>query len=206
MQYRKKWELINGPIPKDEFNRTYEIHHIDGNRKNNDITNLKCLSLQEHYDLHLQQGDFAAAFRIGQRMKICPVQKSKLMSLSNKKRLASKNHPFLDEKVREKNNEITREKIKAGTHPFQNRTKEQNDKANKTYATNHNRSDVVKKSWQEYKSKNPDSKRTIAGAKTGGKKTQNTKWFHKENGSHLRAKEDDPRIKDGWILGRFKNK
>jgi hypothetical protein len=31
MKYRKVWEKINGPIPKDDLGRSYEIHHIDGN-------------------------------------------------------------------------------------------------------------------------------------------------------------------------------
>lgn len=53
MDYRKIWEKENGPIPKDENGRTYDIHHIDGNRKNNSIENLMCVSIQEHYEIHL---------------------------------------------------------------------------------------------------------------------------------------------------------
>ncbi len=30
--YRKLWEINYGEIPKDEFGRTYEIHHLDGIR------------------------------------------------------------------------------------------------------------------------------------------------------------------------------
>ena len=55
MNYRKLWEQTHGPIPKDEFGRTYDIHHIDGNRKNNSIDNLICLSLEDHYKIHLKQ-------------------------------------------------------------------------------------------------------------------------------------------------------
>lgn len=40
--YRKIYENHFGPIPKDKDGRSYEIHHIDGNRKNNEISNLKC--------------------------------------------------------------------------------------------------------------------------------------------------------------------
>jgi hypothetical protein len=68
MKYRKIWESHYGEIPKDEHGRTYEIHHKDGNRKNNDITNLMCLSLKEHYELHLQQGDYAAAAFLKQKI------------------------------------------------------------------------------------------------------------------------------------------
>jgi hypothetical protein len=55
MNYRKIWENYHGKIPFDSDGRVYDIHHIDGNRKNNDINNLICLSLEDHYKLHLQQ-------------------------------------------------------------------------------------------------------------------------------------------------------
>ena len=49
MNYRKLWEQNYGPIPKDETGRTYDIHHIDGNRKNNSLDNLICLSIEDHF-------------------------------------------------------------------------------------------------------------------------------------------------------------
>lgn len=55
MDYRKLWVKLKGEIPKDEFGRSYEIHHIDGNRKNNTIENLICVSIEEHYEIHKQQ-------------------------------------------------------------------------------------------------------------------------------------------------------
>ena len=55
MNYRKLWEDANGPIPTDELGRSYEIHHIDGNRKNNCLSNLMCVSLDEHYEIHSKQ-------------------------------------------------------------------------------------------------------------------------------------------------------
>ncbi len=55
MNYRKIWEEAHGPIPKDENGVTYDIHHIDGNRKNNNISNLIALSIEDHYKIHLQQ-------------------------------------------------------------------------------------------------------------------------------------------------------
>ena len=55
MSYRKLWESVYGSIPKDELGRSYEIHHKDGNRKNNKLENLVCLSIQEHYEIHLKQ-------------------------------------------------------------------------------------------------------------------------------------------------------
>lgn len=53
--YRKIYEQHYGPIPKDSDGRTYEIHHIDGDHSNNDPSNLKCVSIQEHYDIHHSQ-------------------------------------------------------------------------------------------------------------------------------------------------------
>lgn len=55
MNYRKIWEANNGTIPTDELGRSYEIHHIDGNRKNNHLSNLMCVSIEEHYNIHLNQ-------------------------------------------------------------------------------------------------------------------------------------------------------
>lgn len=68
MHYRQIWEQANGPIPVDEQGRSYEIHHIDGNRKNNNLSNLKCVTIEEHYNMHLCQKDYYAAWIIGQRL------------------------------------------------------------------------------------------------------------------------------------------
>jgi hypothetical protein len=76
--YRKIWENANGPIPKDELGRSYEIHHIDKNRKNNDISNLMCVSIEEHYKIHLNQKDYAAACMVAERLDL---QKQKLDTL-----------------------------------------------------------------------------------------------------------------------------
>jgi len=67
MNYRKIWQEANGPIPKDEQGRSYEIHHIDGNRTNNSLENLTCISISEHYEIHLRQKDYAAAALIAER-------------------------------------------------------------------------------------------------------------------------------------------
>jgi len=50
--YRTIYEQYFGKIPKDSQGRSYEIHHLDGNHENNDISNLRCVSIQEHYDIH----------------------------------------------------------------------------------------------------------------------------------------------------------
>ena len=47
--HRYIWELSNGEIPKG-----YEIHHIDGDKANNDITNLAMLETSEHRLAHIE--------------------------------------------------------------------------------------------------------------------------------------------------------
>lgn len=41
------WEAANGPKPPN-----HDIHHIDGNSHNNDLSNLVCLTKAEHQKLH----------------------------------------------------------------------------------------------------------------------------------------------------------
>lgn len=101
--YRKIYEQNFGPIPKDENGRSYEIHHIDGNRNNNMPDNLVCVSIQEHYDIHYSQGDWGACAKIAQRMGSTPEQLSVLAKLHNKQRLADGTHPFLDSEFQRQN-------------------------------------------------------------------------------------------------------
>jgi hypothetical protein len=48
--HRKIWKKHNGDIPKG-----YHIHHIDGNPYNNDISNLQCVSAEEHALIHASE-------------------------------------------------------------------------------------------------------------------------------------------------------
>ena len=68
MDYRKIWEKTYGKIPVDSEGRSYEIHHVDGDRSNNVLNNLKCISIQEHYEIHKKQGDESACHAIKIRM------------------------------------------------------------------------------------------------------------------------------------------
>ena len=94
--YRRIYEHHHGPIPKDENGRSFDIHHIDGNRKNNDLSNLIAVSIQEHYDIHYKQGDWNACVRIISRTNTSPELLSELARRGARKRLESKNHHFLD--------------------------------------------------------------------------------------------------------------
>lgn len=70
MNHRKVWITFNGNIPRDANNRAYEIHHIDGNHLNNDIDNLKCVTIEEHYKQHYDNGDWGACVLIAKRMNL----------------------------------------------------------------------------------------------------------------------------------------
>lgn len=57
------WEEASGPIPEG-----YEIHHIDENKKNNDLENLKLLSVSDHQRTHSPH----YAILDGKWVRICP--------------------------------------------------------------------------------------------------------------------------------------
>jgi hypothetical protein len=108
---RKVYERHHGKIPKDDTGRRYEIHHLDGDHDNNDISNLVAVTIQEHYDLHYQQEDWGACYAIGVRMKMDPVQLSKLSSDTQNRRVAEGTHHFVT-------NNPTYRMLEDGTHPF----------------------------------------------------------------------------------------
>lgn len=93
--YRKIYEKVYGPIPREDNGRSFEIHHIDGNHYNNDINNLKCVSIQEHYDIHYKQGDLSACARIAASMQLEPAEIARLNKLAAKKRVENGTHNFL---------------------------------------------------------------------------------------------------------------
>lgn len=49
---RVVWEFYNGAIPEN-----CHIHHIDGNKQNNDISNLKLVSASEHAKIHSKKAN-----------------------------------------------------------------------------------------------------------------------------------------------------
>jgi hypothetical protein len=206
--YRRIWIKANGPIPLDEQGRKYDIHHIDGNRENSELSNLQCVSMEEHLNIHISRGDWGAAFRIGQRMDIDPIIKSDLMSKSNKKRLEEGNHPFLQEEFKRLQKKAMNTMINNNKHPFQN--PEVIKKAIKIKQEKYNHEELsqqTKKGWELWKENNPNADRTTKGSKVGAEKTKGTKWYHKEDGTQLRTTPDNPRIiSENWLQGRFEGK
>lgn len=113
--FRKIYESYNGSIPKDEYGRTYEIHHIDGNHSNCDPRNLIAVTIKEHYDIHFAQHDWAACLLMSGRMKISPNEKSRLASLAARRLVKEGKHHFLNKK---KAQERAMRQVENGTHNF----------------------------------------------------------------------------------------
>ncbi len=111
--YRKIFTNHHGSIPLDDQGRKYDIHHIDGNHSNNDPANLKAVTLQEHYDIHYNQGDFGACRAIAMRLKLSKEEISELASKAAKARVASGNHPFLKPGF---SKEVQLKRVAEGTH------------------------------------------------------------------------------------------
>lgn len=119
MSYRSIWEKQNGKISEG-----YEIHHIDGNHFNNSLSNLKCVSIQEHYSIHMQQGDWMACSAIMMRMNITSEGRKRIHALAMKERdqTGSKNPMYGRSAIREHNfkwyNDGIRDKMfTEGTQP-----------------------------------------------------------------------------------------
>ena len=97
--HRQLWINYYGPIPKDEQGRSYEIHHINGDHADNRIENLKCVSIQEHYDIHFKQCDWTACTLIARRLNMSAEEKSHLLIAYNKNRVKSGTHPWLKHNI-----------------------------------------------------------------------------------------------------------
>jgi hypothetical protein len=94
--YRTIYEEHYGPIPKDETGRTFDIHHLDGNKHNNDPSNLIALSIQDHYNIHYSQHDYGACFLIAKRMSKSKELISDLNTKQNIQRVKNGTHLFLN--------------------------------------------------------------------------------------------------------------
>lgn len=114
-KYRKIYENHYGIIPTDQFGRTYDIHHIDGNHKNNNYNNLKAVTIQEHYDIHYKQKDYSACLIMSNRMNLSSTEISDLSRHLANERLENGTHHFLDKNWQ---SNATKKAIQNGTHNF----------------------------------------------------------------------------------------
>ena len=112
-KYRRIYEQHNGPIPKEENGRTYEVHHIDGNHSNNEYSNLVAVTLQEHYDIHYQQEDFIACRLIAGKLGFSPEEMTTLKSKAERKKVTEGRHHLLK---RKDGSSISSDLVKSGKH------------------------------------------------------------------------------------------
>ena len=117
-KYRKIYQHHYGAIPREANGRAYEVHHIDGNHSNNDPVNLCAITINEHYQKHLDAGDFGACALIATRMDLSPDQISKIATDYNLDRVDSGTHPFVGGNVQR---QMNAERVKNKTHPFMKR-------------------------------------------------------------------------------------
>ena len=115
--YRKIYENHIGPIPYEPNGRTYDIHHIDGNRSNNDPLNLVALSIQDHYDLHYKQKDYGACLLISRKLSLSPSELSYISSQTQKARVENGTHPW---QTRPDGTNLQIDRIANGTHHCHN--------------------------------------------------------------------------------------
>ena len=118
MNYRKIYESFHGPIPKEPNGRTYDIHHLDGNHSNNDPTNLKAVTIREHYDIHYSQSDWMACHKLGPRMEMSPTEISRLASLAVQKRVSEGTHHW---QKRADGTSVSFDRVAEGKHHLQKR-------------------------------------------------------------------------------------
>lgn len=118
--YRTIYQKHYGKIPVDVDGRSYEIHHIDGDHTNNDPSNLKAVTIQEHYDIHYSQGDWYACLLIAGALKISPEEKSNLSRLAALEAVNNGTHNFLGGEVQKQTQQRL---VEAGEHHWQDREK-----------------------------------------------------------------------------------
>jgi hypothetical protein len=139
LSYHKIWVQHHGPIPTDKDGRKMEIHHIDGDKNNNDISNLQLVTIQEHFDIHYQQKDYGACYLIAVRMKKSTTEISELARQAQLKKVNDGTHHLLGSRV-------NAERIANGTHHWLDGTKSSETQRRMIVNGSHR---FVDSSWQK---------------------------------------------------------
>lgn len=115
--YRSIYRKHYGPVPKDANGRSYDIHHLDGNHRNNDPSNLIAVPIEEHYQIHLDQGDHRACALIALRMDQDTKRVSEMASIAARKKVQEGTHHWLSGISQSISN---RNRVANGTHHLLN--------------------------------------------------------------------------------------
>lgn len=166
-KYRRIYENHYGSIPKEGNGRSYEIHHIDGNHFNNDPINLKAVTIQEHYNIHYAQGDWAACLIISERAKISFSQQSELSKKTQLKKLAEGRHHF---KPNDGSPTLGALMVERGDHPFLDKEKARNRNIKRVLNGTHNflgKNNPIHKKLKEgshhFQTSNPSTSKVLDG-------------------------------------------
>jgi hypothetical protein len=106
---RQIWINHFGKIPVDQYGFAHEIHHIDGNPSNDNIDNLICLTIHEHYEIHYWQEDWAACSVASKRLEVDPEERRELARRSQRQRVEEGRNNF-------SGGELQRQRVDNGTH------------------------------------------------------------------------------------------
>lgn len=190
MTYRKIWEAANGPIPYDSEGRRMEIHHVDGNRNNNSLDNLRLVSIQEHYNIHYSQGDWGACQSIVNRMQVSPEEKSKTCSQLAKQRVLEGTHHFQNPEFI-KSDSIRKSTNRRGkNHPLYGK-KMSKSTTDKQSAAHQKRLLEGTHHLQQHQHKDRMRDKALAQLAEGSHPFQNTKTRTKIKETHLKLLNDN---------------
>jgi hypothetical protein len=107
----KIWKNHHGEISKDSDGRSYEIHHIDENHKNNNIENLQCITIHEHLEIHKKQHDWGAVQSILMRLELTQEDRNQIseMASMNQKKLMNEGRHNWQKMSKEERSELSRQ-------------------------------------------------------------------------------------------------
>jgi hypothetical protein len=202
ISYIKIWVEHHGPIPLDKNGRRMEIHHIDGDKTNNNINNLQLLTIEEHFDIHYKQQDYGSCYLIAIRMKKSPEEISDLARQAQLKRVTDGTHHFLGPAMNAKrvtagthhwldgtkSRETQNNLVKSGVHRFVNSDWQKNNQLSLVESGKHNflgghlQKSLVKSGKHHFVTSNPGKIQWVCEkcGKEGKGKTNYARW-HGEN-------------------------
>jgi hypothetical protein len=170
MHYRRIWEISHGNIPDG-----FEIHHIDGNRSNNDLSNLKLVSIEEHLEIHRSQGDIGAVHAIMIRMDEYDRDEiARLASITQKKLISEGSHNFQKIDRKQISKKTMQDRLLSGRPAFLGIA---DTKANSTKAGM-----IAKEKNAGYLDVNSDNH--------GSKHVKDTCWWTHSSGTRKRSKDN----------------